>query len=460
MFHAARIKHHSRQSPARINHFLCGSILFGLLVVPARAEEVPLAVDRMNQWPQWRGPLGTGVAPNAEPPLVWSDTRNVRWRTALPGVGHSTPVVWGDRIFLTTALPYGPDLEPRYSGASGAHDNVPVTRRHEFVVLAIDRSDGKIRWRSTVNKALPHEGGHYTGSQASASPVTDGEHLFAFFGSRGLYCLDMDGNVRWEKNLGRMHSKHGHGEGSSPVLSGDLIIVNWDHEGQSFVAAFEKESGRERWKVNRHEVTSWATPIVVAHEGRQQLIVSGTRRVCAYDLVRGQVIWECGGLSANIVASPVSAQGMVFVGSSYQKRALLAIRLDGARGDITDTDHVVWTRFQGTPYVPSPLLYGDALYFLRHYQGVLTRVDTVTGRERPGPIRLGAIRNVYASPVGAADRVYITDLEGTTTVISHDDIPRVLAVNRLPDQFSASAAVVGRELLLRGQTHLYCIAKP
>ena len=193
------------------------------------------------------------------------------------------------------------------------------------------------------------------------------------------------------------------------------------------------------------------------HEGRPQVIISGTGRVRGYDLATGKVIWECGGLSSNIVVTR-AWDGMVFAGSSYEIRAFLAIRLDGAVGDITGTDRVAWTRSQATPYVPSPLLYGDTLYFLRHYQGILSRVNAGTGKDQGGPFRLGGIRNVYASPVGAAGRVYITDREGTTLVIKHDETPTVLAQNRLDDSFSASAALVGNDLFLRGQDHLYCIS--
>lgn len=434
--------------------FLVSILLIStLLGLPSQAE------DAGKNWPQWRGPLGTGAAPKADPPVEWSESKNIRWKIKLPGLGHSTPVIWNDRIFLTTAVPFGEELKPRYSGAPGAHDNSPVTRRHEFVVLCISRRDGKTVWKKTVHKELPHEGGHYTGSLASASPVTDGQHLFAFFGSRGLYCLDLDGKLLWKQNLGKMHTKHGHGEGSSPALHGDTLVVNWDHEGQSFLVAFDKSTGRERWKVERDEVTSWTTPIIVEHDGAPQVVVPGTTRMRAYDLGSGKVIWECGGLSANIVASPVAADGMVFAGSSYEKRAFLAIRLDGANGDITDSENVVWTRIHGTPYVPSPLLYGDAIYFLRHYQGVLSRVSTKTGQDLGGPFRLGAIRNVYSSPVAASNRIYITDLDGTTMVISHSDKPDLLSVNQLDDSFSASAALVGDQLFLRGAKHLYCIAK-
>ena len=256
-----------------------------------------------------------------------------------------------------------------------------------------------------------------------------------------------------------MQSLHGHGEGSSPALYNETLVVNWDHEGQSFVVAIDKRTGTLRWKVLRDEVTSWATPIIVEHEGTPQVIVSGTHRVRGYHLADGNVLWECGGLSANIVASPVTADGMVFVGSSYDKRALLAIRLDGASGDISNTDHIAWTRSRGTPYVPSPLLYDGALYFLAHYQGSLTRVEARTGENRPGAFRLPGIRNVYSSPVAAAGRIYITDLDGITVVASDGKTPRPLARNYVAESVSASPAIAGRHLFLRGEKSLYCLAE-
>jgi len=404
--------------------------------------------------------LGTGVSPEGNPPIEWSEQKNIRWKTSLPGKGHSTPIVWGDRIFLTTAVPYGDPLPPRHSTAPGTHDGVPVTQRHEFVVIAVDRRDGRILWQRTLNRKFPHEGGHYTGSLASNSAVTDGKHLFAFFGSHGLYCLDFEGEQLWKKDFPEMQTKHGHGESASPVLHGDTLFINWDQDGPCFVIALDKRTGRELWKMDREEETSWASPIVVEHDGKPQLIVSGTNRVRGYDLATGRVIWECGGLSSNIVATPVAANGMVFAGSSYEKQSLVAVHLGGARGDITGSDRVAWIRSRSTPYVPSPLLYGESLYFLSHYQGILTRVHTQSGKDQPGAMRLRGISNVYASPIGAAGRVYITDLDGTTIVLNHENPGGPpLALNRLNDVFAASAAIVGRELFLRGQRFLYCIAE-
>ena len=422
----------------------------------------PTANPTTDNWPQWRGPLQTGVSLAADPPQTWdADGTNIRWKTPLPGRGHSTPIVWGDRIFLTAAIPIGPALPPKPSTAPGNHDNADVTHKQRFIAIAINRADGKIVWTKTLREALPQEQGHRTASLASSSPVTDGERLYVLFGSFGLYCLDFKGEVLWQSDFGPMQSLHGHGEGSSPVLYGDKLVINWDHEGKSFAAALDKRTGKPIWKVDRTEVTSWATPIVVEHGGKPQVIISGTSRIRGYDLTTGKVLWECGGLSANVVASPVSDGSMVFAGSSYDKKALFAIRLDGASGDITDSKRqIAWSRFRGTPYVPSPVLYQGALYFLTHYQGILSRVDGATGEDRPGAMRLGDIGDIYASPVAAAGRLYVTDLNGATAVISNGEIPRLIGINRLNDPMAASAALAGRELFLRGEKNLYAIAEP
>ena len=414
--------------------------------------------DAQAHWPEWRGPLANGVAPHGDPPVTWSETENLRWKLRLPGLGHSTPIIWGERIFLTTAIAHGEVLPAPPEHDDGAHHNLPASRRQKFVVLAIDRATGKISWQTTVRDEQPHEGTHETGSWASNSPVTDGRHVFAFFGSRGLYSLDTAGKVVWQKDFGDMLTRHGHGEGSSPALHGDTLVINWDHQGESFVAAIDKRTGDERWRAARDEITSWSTPLIVEHRGKPQAIVSATDRVRSYDLATGDVIWEVGGLSRNVVASPVSSDGLVVVGGSYDWQKMLAVRLEGARGDLTGSESIVWSRDRHAPYVPSPLLYDGQLYFLKHSQAVLMALDLATGEELYGPLRIHGLYNVFASPVGAAGRIYIASREGTTAVIRGGPEPELLAVNRLDDAFSASPAVVGDELYLRGQEHLYCIA--
>ena len=428
---------------------------------PAGAGRADLAVSDPNrQWGQWRGPLGNGVALHASPPLTWSDSENVRFKVPSPGPGHGSPVVFAGRVFLTAAIPVGERKEPVPDDAPGAHDNARVTRDHQFVAVALDASTGKELWRRTLHEQRPHAVYHQTGTLAAASAVTDGEHVFAFFGSYGLHCLTVDGEPVWSHDLGDMQVKHGHGEGATPALHGDTLVVNWDHEGQSFIVAFDKATGEERWRKMRDEVTSWATPLVVEHEGRELAIVSGTGALRAYDLATGAVVWSCRGLSNNIVASPVAADGYVYAGSSYVRRRMLGIRLAGATGDVTAKANVVWRRQRSTPYVPSPLLHGEWLYFLNHYQGFLAKVRAKTGEEPWRPTRLDGMRAIYSSPVAVGERLFVTDRDGVTLVLSHDDwAPRILARNVLADSFSASAAIVGDALFLRGERFVYCLAK-
>jgi outer membrane protein assembly factor BamB len=426
----------------------------------AQGADANFATNSLHFWPQWRGPLASGVAPLATPPVEWSEKKNVRWKLELPGKGHSSPIVFGDRVYVMAATPVGQEEKPVFDSAPGVHDSVPVTHRHQYFVMAVGRSDGRVLWKRVVREEWPHEGGHNTGSPASNSPVTDGTFVFAFFGSRGLYCLDANGAVKWQKELGRMQTLHAHGEGSSPVLYGDTLIVNWDHEGDSFLCAFDKRTGQQRWKVSRDEKTSWSTPLAVEHDGKPQIIVSATKRVRGYDLATGAQLWECAGLTDNVVSSPVHWRGIIIAGNSYYSQAMVAIRLAGAKGDITGATNIVWKLNRLTPYVSSPLLYDDTLYHIRHNQNILVRLDPATGEFRGEPLRLDGIRDfIFASPVGAAGRIYITGRDGTTVVLRHDRENATLAVNHLEDSFSASPALVGGELYLRGEKFLYCIAE-
>jgi len=431
-----------------------------LLACSAHAEDASPSSSLLRNWAQWRGPLATGVAPHANPPVEWSEKKNVRWKVELPGKGHSSPIIFGDRVYVMAAAPFGEAQTAVHDSAPGVHDSVPVTHRHQYMVMALSRTDGRIVWKKVVREEWPHEGGHTTGSQVSNSATTDGELIYAFFGSRGLYCLDTNGAVKWQADLGKMQTLHAHGEGSSPVLHGDTLIVNWDHEGQSFLYAFDKRTGKQRWKVARDEITSWSTPLVIEHAGKVQVIVSATKRVRGYDLTTGKELWECDGLTDNVVASPVHWRDLIIAGNSYYKQAMVAIRLAGAQGDISSTTNVAWRLNRMTPYVPSPLLYDDTLYHLRHNQNVLVRLDPATGQLRGELLRLDGIRDfIFASPVGAAGRIYVTGRDGATVVLRHDEKNSTLSVNQLDDSFSASAALVDRELYLRGERFLYCIAE-
>ncbi|MCH8292002.1 PQQ-binding-like beta-propeller repeat protein [Candidatus Poribacteria bacterium] len=414
-------------------------------------------------WPTWRGPVTTGVAPLGNPPINWSEDQNIRWKIEIPGKGLASPIVWRNTVFVLTAIETDKQVEPQEKsepqrrGRRGP-PNIKTTIIHKFVIFAINRQDGSILWQRTVREELPHEGTHPTGSWASNSPVTDGEHVYAYFGSRGLYCFDMQGNLQWEKDLGEMTIKLGFGEGSSPVLYGEVIVINWDHEGQSFIAALDKNTGKEVWKVDRDERTSWSTPIVVGHDGKPQVIISATDRTRSYELTTGNLIWECRGMTLNAIPTPVAANGMVYLTSGFRGNALQAIRLASAKGDITDSEAIVWEYDRDTPYVPSPLLYGNRLYFLKRNNGILSCFNAETGEAHYGPQRLEGIDEVYASPVGASHRVYLVGRNGTAVVVKDGPTFEVLAENVLDDSFDASPAIVDREIYLRGHKYLYCIA--
>ena len=429
-------------------------------------------------WAQWRGPDATGVAPFGDPPLEWGEGKNVRWKVEIPGKGSASPIVWDDRVFVVTAIPSDGtpgEATPRPGsagatgrsgggqafgrGGGGGFHSVAPTGAQEFVILALSRDDGSVLWQQTARQEMPHEGAHPKGTWASNSAVTDGVHVYAFFGSRGLYCYDVDGNLKWEKDLGDMTIRLGFGEGASPTLAGDKLIVNWDHEGQSFIVALDKSTGEEIWRSERDELTSWTTPIVVEHDGRHQVITSATNRVRSYDLDTGELIWEGSGVTMNAIPSPVAADGFVYLTSGFMGNALRAIRLDVARGDISRSDAVVWEHDRDTPYVPSPLLYGDNLYILKSNSGIISSVDAKTGEVNYGPLRLEGLAEVFASPVGASDRVYIVDRDGNALVIQNGPEFKVLARNSLDDGFDASPAIVGQEIYLRGNRFLYRISE-
>ena len=448
-----------------------------------------------QNWPQWRGPLQSGVAPHADPPTEWNETKNVKWKVKIPGEGTATPVIWENKVFVLTAIPTGRRVEPKPDEASSSEQNLrpagapragtdqPGQFRGEpgdrggrggrggfgggqkpaeveqFVILCFDRNTGKVLWQQIAREEVPHEGFRQgDGSFASPSPITDGQHVFAYFGSRGLYCYDLDGKLQWSQDLGDMRIVNGFGEGSSPALYKNTLIVNWDNEGDSFIVALDKNTGKTLWKNPREERTSWSTPLVVEHDGKPQIVTDATSRIRSYDMASGKLIWECAGLTRNVIPSPVSANGMLYAMSGFQGNALLAIHL-GRTGDLTGTDAIAWSHKKSTPYVPSPLLYGDKLYFFAGNNGMLSCFDTRAGKALIDAERIDALQGVYASPVGASGRVYLTGRNGVTVVIKQSDKLEKLATNSLEEKFDASPAIVGKDLFLRGHEHLYCIAE-
>ena len=437
---------------------LFGGCLVGLLVWGQFSQAEDVSPTRQQNWHQWRGPDANGVAPSGNPPIEWDQNRNVKWKAEIPGHGKSTPIIWEDRVFLITAVNTGKVVE----GATKPEDQpmrqfgikFPNTL-FRFVVLCLNRETGKTLWEQTVLEDLPHEGHHGDNSHASASPTTDGKSLFVSFGSRGMYCFDLEGRLQWQTKLGRVETRLSFGEASSPVVHGDVVILNRDNETDSRILALDAKTGETRWQAKREEISAWATPLIVEHNGRVQVITSASRRVRSYDLVTGEVLWECAGQVANVTPSPVLFGDRVVCMSGYRGSVAMSLPLD-ASGDITGSDRIAWRWERDTPYVPSPLLYGDMLYFNKLNSAVLTCLDAKTGKPILESIRLPSLTNIYASPVGAADRIYFVARDGTTLVLKRSATLEVLATNKLDDAIDASPAIVGTQLFLRGQRHLYC----
>jgi outer membrane protein assembly factor BamB len=393
-----------------------------------------------GNWPHWRGDAGNGVALEGAPPVSWSDTKNVKWKVEIPGSGSGSPIVWENRVFVVTAVPV----------AAGSEEL-------EFVVLCFDRGNGELIWKQVANRAKPHEGTHATNGFASASPCTDGEHLYAHFGSRGLYCYTLDGELVWKRDLGRMQARAGFGEGSSPTLAGDKVIVPWDHEGQSHLFALDKKTGETVWKVDRDEPTCWATPLIVEHNGKSQVIVSGQNYARSYELETGRELWRCAGQTQRPVASPVAANQRVFIGSGFRGSFLGAFRLDGS-GDIAGSQAVEWTVSRDTPDIPSFLLSQGRLYYYKGKSGVLTCLNAQTGEPYYETQRVG-LGTIYASPVAAGGHVYLTDRSGKTVVIEDGPELKVVATNSVGETVDATPAPVDNQLFIRGERHLFCIAE-
>ncbi len=423
--------------------FPIATIAVSLLAVAPWAADGPAATF----WPSWRGPSQTGASPTARPPTTWGETQNVRWKVEVPGRGAGTPIVWGDRVYISTAVRADPAAGPK--------------GLHTFLVMAINRKDGKVAWQHAAREEAPHEGTHPDfGTMASPSIVTDGQILIASFESRGFFAYDMNGKPLWSADPGDKRMRNEFGEGSSPALYKDRLFVVWDNQGESFIAALDTRTGREVWRVARQEIDSWATPIVVEAPGGAQVVTGAMNKVRSYDAATGRLIWEAGGLTMNPIPSPVAADGLVILMSGFRGNNLKAIRFAEAKGDITGTPAIAWTFDRDTPYVPSPLLYDGILYFMKSNSPLISALDAKTGTPHYQAQRIEGIPGqVFASPVGAAGRVYVLGQDGTAVVLKHGPAFEVLATNKLDDRFDASPALVDGEMFLRGYKKLYCIAE-
>lgn len=446
--------------------------VFSICIVLCVATGSTRADDTGSQasgnWAHWRGPLGTGVAPDSNPPLHFSLTKNIKWKFEDPGLGYSTPIIWGDKIFLTTSI-RGESITVDQSSSPG-HRAMRRARlfSQRLVVMCIDKNTGKMIWQQTAAEVNPHEGVHRSlSSYANESPVTDGEYIYAHFGSLGLFCYDFDGNLKWKRDfevVPRIYNTFG--ESSSPALLGNTIVVQFDHEDQSFVEAVDKRTGETIWKKLRDEETSWSSPLAFEHDGKAQVVLHAGNFLTSYDLASGEVLWTYGGSETHPVPIPIYRDGiMVITSGTGGKKATSVLRL-GKSGELAGSDSVLWTTKKGSSYNPTPLLWGDELYivndggFIPNKSGKMGCFDAMTGAQHYFEQRFSGSYTIKSSPIGAGgDRIYIATEEGDVIVLARGKQYKELAVNDMGEQFLATPVIIGNEIFLRGQKHLFCISE-
>jgi outer membrane protein assembly factor BamB len=418
------------------------------------------AAASFAEWANWRGPNQSGVAEAKGLPAEWSATRNIAWKTAIPGRGHSSPVVWGNRVFLTTAMEGAdvlPDVKP-VRHKLGPQDpfihpqSVGADRKYTLKVLAIDAETGRIIWERTAYEGTVYDQRHQKNTYATPTPATDGKHIYVSFESQGVYCYDFDGRLVWKASVGGIATL-GMGPGTSPVLVDNVVVVLCDQdEGRdSFLIALSKADGKVVWKTKRNIAVTWTTPLPVRVDGKMQLIVSGGRAVAAYDTKSGEELWRAPGLEGTVVNSPVAGAGLVFATVGFPNKLVLALRPEGG-------ERVAWRYEKGTAYVPSAIVYGEYLYILTD-AGLITCLEAKSGKVVYEGKRLPDPGRVSASPVAFDGKLLLVSEDGDAYVIRAGPEFAVQAKNSLEEPVFASPAICGRAIYLRGATHLYRIER-
>lgn len=441
-------------SPLSVRSILILSC-FSLLFMRANSQN---KADFTTNWPEWRGLYNTGAVAGGNTPVEFSETKNVKWKTEIPGKGHATPIIWGNQIIVQTAVATDKKADKSAAGAPNPMSPTQTDLIHQFKVISVDKTSGKILWQTIVKEEMPLERTHELGSWASNSPVTDGENIYAFFGSRGLYCLDFKGNIKWERNFGQMEIVASFGEGSSPAIYKDKVYIQWDHQKKSYLYAVNKNTGKEAWTAEREEITSWATPLIVEVGGKTQLITSATNKVRSYDAETGEIIWECTGMTRNVIPNPMYADGILYLISGFRGNAIKAIDLAKAKGDITGTPAIIWEYNQDASYTPSGVLMDGLLYFLKGNNGIVTCLNAKDGKVMYSNQKLDGITNIFSSPTGNRDKIYVAGTNVVNVVKAGAEFS-ILAKNSLDDTFHASPVIVGNDLFLRGFKYLYCISE-
>ncbi|HKZ81804.1 MAG TPA: PQQ-binding-like beta-propeller repeat protein [Pyrinomonadaceae bacterium] len=438
---------------------LAGSFILCLVAITAIFPGVLARVSAAN-WPQWRGPSGQGVSGEKNLPIEWGPAKNIKWKTPISGRGHSSPIVWGNRIFLTTAIegpvvPGAKAVKHMDGDKEFLHpDSVGADHKHTFKVLCLDRETGRVLWEQTAFEGTPYDNRHRKASYAASTPTTDGKHVYAFFGTEGLFAFDIKGKLSWKADLGKLGTV-GMGTGTSPILYENIVIVQCDEENGagSFIVALDKQTGKEVWKTPRKVQVSWSTPILVRTAKRIELVTSGTESVVAYDPATGKELWRHKGVESNAIPSPVANYEMVFISAGFPAKIAMAIPLGGA-GDLGDA--VAWKYVKGTAYVPSPILYGDYLY-LTTDRGILTCLDSKTGEVKYEGGRVPIPATFTASPIAFDGKILLTSEDGDTFIIKAGPKHEVIGTNSVGEPVYASPAVADGRIFIRGEKNLYCI---
>ncbi len=415
-----------------------------------------------GNWPQWRGPDGSGISTEKNLPSEWSPTKNIKWKTPIDGRAHSSPIVWGNRVFVTTAIegaevPGAKAAKHQIDGKDFVHpDSLGANRKQTFKVVCLDRDSGKIVWQTTAWEGTPYDDRHRKSSYAASTPATDGKMVYAFFGAEGLYAFDFKGKLAWKAQLPAMGNL-GMGTGTSPILFDNLVIVQADEEnGQtSFIAAFDKKTGKEVWKTARKVQISWSTPLLVRTGSRAELIASGTESIVSYDPATGKELWRHKGVESNAIPSPVANNEMVYLVAGYPAKIAMAIKL-GQSGDLTGTPNVPWKYEKGTAYVPSPILYGDYLY-LTTDRGILTCIDAKTGEVKYEGGRIPVPATFTASPVAFEGKILMTSEDGDTFIVKSGPKHEIIGTNSVGEAVYASPAIADGSIYIRGEKNLYRI---
>jgi outer membrane protein assembly factor BamB len=422
-------------------------------------------VGAENRWPQFRGPKSLGVAEDPDLPDRWSATENVVWKTDIPGSGWSSPVVWGNKIFVTSVVSSVEAEKPK-KGLYFGGERKPPTDEHRWMVYCIDWASGKMLWEREAHRGVPPSGRHLKNTYASETPVTDGDRLYAYFGNLGVFVYDMNGKPLWTKKWGPYKTRYGWGTAASPALHKDRLFIVNDNDDESFIVALDKKTGEQVWRVDRQEGSNWATPYIWENGMRTEIVTAGTKRVRSYDL-NGKLLWELTGMSSIAIPTPFSSFGLVYISSGYvmdSLRPVYAVK-PGATGDISlkegerSNKHIAWFQPTAGPYNTTPIVYGDYYYTL-YDRGFFTCHDAKTGQEVYSKQRIDAAAGAFtSSPWAYNGKIFCLSEDGDTFVIQAGSQYKLLGKNSLDEMCMATPAIAGKSLIIRTASKLYRIAK-